>query len=106
MHYVICWGQDKVTMVIVASYILQFNSLYATDLKRGFRKVDKGLKERHGLNFLSTTEEPLISENCFFLIVNTVSHILRWIYVIIVSKSDTHVCCTAKLIFKSPSHVS
>lgn len=63
MYYVICWGQDKVTMVIVVSYIFQFNSLYATDLKRGFRKVDKGLKERHRLNFLSTTEQPLISEN-------------------------------------------
>lgn len=63
MHYVICWGQDKVTMVIVVSYIFQFNSLYATDLKRGSRKVDKGLKERHRLNFLSTTEEPLICEN-------------------------------------------
>lgn len=41
MHYVICWGQDKVTMVIVVSYIFQFNSLYATDLKRGLGKLIK-----------------------------------------------------------------
>lgn len=105
MYYVICWGQDKVTMVIVVSYIFQFNSLYATDLKRGFRKVDKGLKERHRLNFLSTTEQPLISENFLSYCEHSETHFKMDLFIIF-SKSDTRVCCTAKLIFKSLSHVS